>query len=522
MNIFRLASSLLRSILSSIASDPEVKKIIERNPRFFHFLKKRIAPDEMFGLHLTIGALCTALFVLFFFSVVRHVLGNDTLIESDVSIVNFLQLIRLDGVDQGALFFGTLGRWSVIFIGVCATAIVCIRGRRWHTLIALVTAVSVAIFFSGMLREVIETIRPSFANTLVTSRDATFPSGHASVAFTFYGLVTYLLVRSRTSWIARIVSALGGITLISVIALSGMYLGLYWPSDTVASMASAAVWIAIVITVLEIRRAVRLPYEEEDDRSISTMHTTGIIAFVCWVLLGGYLSSAFPLHGAQPIRPPLQSMNKQDIPGKLFDTLPRYSDTLLGNHTEPINIIVVGKKDVIDDAFTKSGWIYPGTITLSNLWGAAVASIKNTQDLRAPITPMFWNTLPNTSAYFKPTPQNSVRERHHIRLWNSGIQTTDGDTILFGAASFDKGIKLKSAIIIPTHIIDPAIDKEREYVKQSLESTGLVERVIPFAIVEPTLGKNIVGDTFFTDGKSVVIFLDEAVSSYQTSPVRVQ
>lgn len=522
MNIVKLSSSVIRSILSSIASDPEVKKLIERNPRVFHFLKKRIAPDEMFGLHLTIGALCTALFVLFFFNVVRHVLGNDALIESDVSIVNFLQLIRLDGIDQGALFFGTLGRWSVIFIGVCASAIVCIRGRRWHTLIALVTAVSVAIFFSGILREVIETARPSFANTLVTNNDAAFPGGHASVAFTFYGLVTYLLVRSRTSWIAKALCALGGIVLIGVIALSGIYLGVYWPSDTIASMASAAVWLAIVITVLEIRRAVRLPYEEEDDRSLSTMHTTGFIAFFCWVLLSGYIASVLPLHGAQPIRVPLQSLDRHDIPGKLFDTLPRYSDTLLGNHTEPINIILVGKKEVIDDAFAKSGWTHPGTINLANLWGAALASLRNTQDLRAPITPMFWNTLPNTSAYFKPTPKNSVRERHHIRLWDSGVQTNEGDTILFGAASFDKGVKLKSSILVPTHSIDPAIDKEREYVKHSLESTGLVERVLPFSIVEPTLGKNIVGDTFFTDGKSQVIFLKSPDAPAQTSDTQAE
>ena len=47
----------------------------------------------MFGLHLTVGAIFTALFAFFFFTILRQFFGNETLIESDISIVNFLQLI---------------------------------------------------------------------------------------------------------------------------------------------------------------------------------------------------------------------------------------------------------------------------------------------------------------------------------------------------------------------------------------------------------------------------------------------
>lgn len=517
MNVFRLTASLARSILSSIGNDPEVKKLIEHNPRIFSFLKKRVAPDEMFGLHLTIGALITTLFVFFFFNLLRQLVGSDALIESDISVVNFLQLVRLDSINRGALFFGSLSRWSVIFIGVCMASMVFTRGRRWHALIALVASVSGAVFFSGILREVIETVRPPFANTLVGGRETLFPSGHTLVAFTFYGLITYFLIRSQTSWFARLGSAQAGVLLSGLIALSGMYLGLYWPSDVLASWASAAAWLTIVITVLETRRTVRLPYQKEDDRSLSTLRTSTIVALGSWVLISVYLSLALPLHLTQPVAAPVQYMDRGDIPGKLFDTLPRYSETLLGKRTEPINIILVGKKDTINGAMAMSGWTYPGDITLPNLWRALIASIQDAQDLHAPMTPMFWNTLPNTLSYSKPTPKNSVRERHHIRLWDSGVQTNEGETILFGAASFDKGVKIKSSILIPTHSIDPAIDKEREYVKDSLLSTGLVTEVAPFTIVEPTLGKNIVGDTFFTDGKSDVIFLDEVASSFQTS-----
>jgi len=507
MRILRIISSVAHSIGSAITNDPEIKKIVAYNPKFFAFIKKRIAPDEMFGLHLTIGALITTFFVFFFFGIIRQFIGNESILESDISIVNFLQLLRHDGVDPLMVLFSTLGRWSIIFFGVCATALVCIRGRRWHYLIALISSVFIAIFFSGILRELIENVRPSFANTLVANSPPFFPSGYTFVAFTFYGIITYFLVRACEPWFGRFCIAFAGLIIMGLISFSSIYLGIHWPSDVVASFASAAAWLTIIITILEIRRTIRLPYEDDDDRALSHVSGTAIFAMLCWIIAGTYISYAFPIHLSRPITAPLQSIEKKDIPNKLFDVLPRYSETLLGKPTEPINIIIVGKQETIDESFAQSGWIHPNAISFSTLWRALIASIQNVQDLGAPMTPMFWNTTPNSISYSKPTPQNSVRERHHIRIWDSGIRTEDGDTILFGAASFDKGVKLKSSILIPTHSIDPAIDKEREFVKDVLSSTGLVEKTISFKIVGPTLGKNIVGDTFFTDGQSIVLFL---------------
>ena len=58
-----LPSSIIRSIARALRTDPEVQKMITRHPRFFRFIKNRLTPDEMFGLHLTIGISLTALFV---------------------------------------------------------------------------------------------------------------------------------------------------------------------------------------------------------------------------------------------------------------------------------------------------------------------------------------------------------------------------------------------------------------------------------------------------------------------------
>ena len=63
----KLIKSSIKSALKGVRNDPEVRKVIYRFPRFFKFVKKRLTPDEKFGLYLTVGVIFTSLFVYFFF-----------------------------------------------------------------------------------------------------------------------------------------------------------------------------------------------------------------------------------------------------------------------------------------------------------------------------------------------------------------------------------------------------------------------------------------------------------------------
>ena len=64
----------------------------------------------MFGLHLTIGISLTALFVSIAILLLRDVLKSDAVIESDVSIVNFIQLLRSPGMDATMMAATVLGK----------------------------------------------------------------------------------------------------------------------------------------------------------------------------------------------------------------------------------------------------------------------------------------------------------------------------------------------------------------------------------------------------------------------------
>jgi hypothetical protein len=53
----------------------------------------------------------------------------------------------------------------------------------------------------------------------------------------------------------------------------------------------------------------------------------------------------------------------------------------------------------------------------------------------------------------------------------------------------------------------PIIDSERELLNQDLALTGKIESRVKVQLVKPLIGKNFIGDRFFTDGKVYIITL---------------
>jgi undecaprenyl-diphosphatase len=76
----------------------------------------------------------------------------------------------------------------------------------------------------------------------------------------------------------------------------------------------------------------------------------------------------------------------------------------------------------------------------------------------------------------------------------------DGKYIYVGTASLDIGIKW-----LVTHRIDPAIDVERDYILDDLQSTGRISSLKKENFVRPILGNNASGDQFFTDGNVYIL-----------------
>ncbi|MEP0914776.1 phosphatase PAP2 family protein [Leptolyngbya sp. GB1-A1] len=99
--------------------------------------------------------------------------------------------------------------------------------------------------------------RPSLiANGVAASGLHSFPSGHAVVVVTVYGLLAYLGGRASRSWVEKLVIALLSLLWISLIAASRLVLGVHWITDVIASVIIGVLWLAIVIIALTRAKAI--------------------------------------------------------------------------------------------------------------------------------------------------------------------------------------------------------------------------------------------------------------------------
>lgn len=111
-------------------------------------------------------------------------------------------------------------------------------------------AATVAVSFVGgviinlALKMVFARPRPALFAPLVEQRGFSFPSGHVATSVTVYGLLAVYLWRSgQRAWAGVVASIMPGV------AFSRIYLGVHYPSDTLASFAYVTLWVWAVFSI---------------------------------------------------------------------------------------------------------------------------------------------------------------------------------------------------------------------------------------------------------------------------------
>lgn len=500
--MFKFIASIIRSVVKGVWNDPYIEKFFAKHPKLKLFLKKRLTPNEKYGLVLTVGGLITLYFVYLFFGVVEDYYGRDLIIQSDLRILNLVQVLRQPLFNKIMIFITYLGGWPTVFAGVACVAVLLLLMRRWYHLVSLFIAVGLGELFVAVTKIIIARPRPPLVNALAPEKTYSFPSGHTFVAIVFYGLLAYFIfVSTQKRWV-RIITVVSALLIILLIGFSRIYLGAHWPSDVLSSDAVGVAWLTALITALEIkRRFPRMTEKEVLTHKRKEAFTFGLIGVWLIFTIGFYIT-----HPLKPITYSVQAnteVTESTLFNKLFDTVPKTSEDLSGQAMEPIDLIFVGTRSELENAFQKMGWQKADRISVKTAWKSVVAFLTRKPYPTAPGTPSFWNSVPNDFAYEKSTDKNVINEREHIHFWETNFIYNYSQLVWVATAHFDKAIDFK----VKGHEIDPAIDKERDSVRAEMQQADLAESINEVQVVEPTLGQNQAGSKFFTDGKAYIVYL---------------
>ncbi len=141
-----------------------------------------------------------------------------------------------------------LGYYYVV-IPLLVIAVLVFHRKGWKLSAVLLCVSTVGgIILTTLLKDVFQRARPELFDSGYKASFYSFPSGHATVAVVFYGMLTVILAY-RLEGVRRWLLAAGGIFLVLLIGFSRLYLGVHYPTDILAGYLSALMWIATVSAV---------------------------------------------------------------------------------------------------------------------------------------------------------------------------------------------------------------------------------------------------------------------------------
>ena len=208
------------------------------------------------------------------------------------------------------------------------------------------------------------------------------------------------------------------------------------------------------------------------------------------------------------------------VPGftrDILDKIPRRNDDNHGNLGDMTNFILIGTEDQVSNVFKQAGWVVVDKTDQDAVLHGLLSSLTKQSYVEMPMSILYLFGRPQDFGFALAEPFEVVYQRHHNRVWKSPY-TANGQTVWVGAGTHDIGIerdqRSKNAI---THKIDPDIDKERDFVSESLISTGLISAKTYVTPSQPlTEAHTATGGSFHSDGRVVVMQLRNSSTSSST------
>jgi hypothetical protein len=190
------------------------------------------------------------------------------------------------------------------------------------------------------------------------------------------------------------------------------------------------------------------------------------------------------------------------------------------------NVLLIGSREEISQAFRAAGWSEAQPDTIRNRIGCIRAAAEVHGFSGAPMTTLLLNGSGPDMSWQKGL--NDVAKRHHIRIWKQP-EMWYGQEVWLAAATRDVDFAYLRPGRTFTHEIAPKVDEERDKVANDLVFTSCA-RPLTWALRQrmPRMTRNATKDTIVTDTRMVVLQMNTcpatmtAVENRDVEPLAVR
>jgi hypothetical protein len=189
---------------------------------------------------------------------------------------------------------------------------------------------------------------------------------------------------------------------------------------------------------------------------------------------------------------------------EMIDFLPSRTVDGEGREGDMLNLIFIAKKDDLEGAFERAGWLKTDKSKPMIVWRLLQQREHYT---KLPMAKLYVFGRAQDYSYALPDPTSIVARRHHLRIWRTDYEM-DGTPIWVGAATHDVAIQIQMKRLRIVHRIDPEVDAERDFVAANLADTRLVAHEEYLYCVDPVFaGETATGGTYYSDSRLLLMEL---------------
>lgn len=183
-------------------------------------------------------------FLLIFIIILIFVFKNDSLKLDEYMTNIMVNKVRNENLTKLMKVITFLGS-AYALVPITLSTFLLIKNKKIPILITI-NLISVTLF-NLLLKSTFQRSRP-LKDFLIEESGYSFPSGHAMVSMAFYGLLIYLIMKSKLKRKTKIIINVILTIIILLIGLSRIYLGVHYASDVLAGISISITYLMIFIS----------------------------------------------------------------------------------------------------------------------------------------------------------------------------------------------------------------------------------------------------------------------------------